>query len=222
MDVKIGVWSNSSIVKLSRPLVIFVQAVRSLMETYIINPRAFGEMTEEQFFQFCLDNQELRIERNSRGQIIIMPPTGTETSKKNIDIYLELGLWNRKTKLGVCFDSNGGFTLPDSSVKAADAAWITQIRWEAIPREDREKFAHICPDFVIELMSKNDTLRESQQKMREWMDNGCRLGWLLAPKQQHAYVYHANGSFTEVNSFDNTLSGEDVLPDFVLDLRLLK
>ena len=192
------------------------------METYVINPRAFGEMTEDQFFQFCLDNSELRIERDSRGQIIIMPPTGSETGIPNSDIITELVNWNRKAKLGLCFDSSAGFTLPNQAVRSPDAAWITKERWAGIPEADRKKFAHLCPDFIVELMSENDTLYESQSKMREWMANGCRLAWLIDRKQQTAYVYHPNESVTEVDSFGGSLSGEEVLPGFVLDLGLLR
>jgi Uma2 family endonuclease len=192
------------------------------MMHYIINTEAFGEMTEEQFFQFCQSNKSLNIERNRQGQIIIMPPAGSETGAINFNLALELGLWNQSYQLGICFDSSTGFTLPNKAVRSADVAWIQRERWQQVSPEDRARFAHICPDFVVELMSKTDDPDELQNKMREWMENGCRLGWLIEPAGEQVYVYRPTAEPVLISGFAQSVSGEDVLPGFTLALNKLK
>lgn len=192
------------------------------METYVINTKAFGEMTEEQFYQFCQSNKPLHFEKNSNGQIVIMPPTGSETGLRNANITGQLWAWNEKSNLGIVFDSNAGFTLPNKAVRAADASWISKERWQQVPAADKERFAHICPDFIIELMSKNDDLEELKKKMEEWMENGCRLAWLIDVKNEKVYIYRKDGSQHMISSFDEIVSGEEVLPGFELDLKKLK
>lgn len=174
------------------------------------------------FFEFCLANQELRIERSAHGELKIMPPTGTETSAKNSLINRKLGNWCEEQDNGVVTDSNGAFTLPDTSVKAPDVAWIAMERWLSLPLEDRKKFAHICPDFVIELMSESDKLKASQHTMEEWMKNGCRLGWLIDPQHEKVYIYRPEGLIQTIEGFDNKLSGEEVLLGFELELKRLR
>lgn len=177
--------------------------------------------SEDDFFEFCQLNKNLRFERAATGEIIVMPPTGSETSAANSRLTTQLGNWEEKNG-GIAFDSNAGFTLPDTSVKAPDAAWIEMDRWLALPPEDRKKFAHISPDFVIELMSENDKLGESQEKMVEWMDNGVRLGWLIDPKQEKVFIYRPEGLVSIVEGFDKTVSGEEVLVGFELKLERLR
>ncbi len=175
-------------------------------------------MTEEQFFQFCQENDSLRFERNAMGDIIVMEPTGSETGRHTMSIGTELSLWNRKTKLGIVFDSNTGFTLPNNAVRSPDAAFITRSRYDALPQSDRKKFAHICPDFIIELLSETGHERLCRDKMNEWIDNGCRLAWMINPHRRETIIYRHNGE-NETKGFGETLNGEAVLPGFELNLE---
>jgi len=175
------------------------------------------DLTEEQFFLLCQNNGDLRFERTASGEIIIMPPTGGETSNNNFEIAMQLGMWNKQTKLGKGFDSNGGFTLPNGAVRAPDASWLKLERWEALTPQERQKFLPLCPDFVVELLSPTDSLKQTQAKMQEYIANGARLGWLIDPKTRRVEIYRPN---QDVELLENpvTLSGEDVLPGFVLDI----
>ena len=190
----------------------------------MINPLEINcdslQMTDEQFFQLCQDNRDLRFERNSNGDILIMPPTGGETNNKNSDINYQIYAWNRKNKLGVTFDSSGGFTLPNKADRSPDASWIPLEKWNNLTPQQRQKFLPLCPDFVIELRSPSDSLKTLQNKMKEYLENGTKLGWLINPKTKQVEIYR---QAKEVEILDNptTLSGEDVLPDFVLDLELI-
>jgi Uma2 family endonuclease len=175
------------------------------------------DLTDEQFFQLCQNNRDLRFERTAKGEILIMPPTGGETSKRNFEVAVQLGIWNKQTNLGVCFDSNGGFTLPNGADRSPDVSWVRRERWEALTPEQREKFVPLCPDFVVELRSPSDSLEKVREKMREYMDNGARLGWLLNPQDQQVEIYRPDRD-VEILGNPATLSGEDVLPGFVLDL----
>ncbi len=187
------------------------------METFTLNTSALS-FTEEEFFLFCQDNDTLRFERTADQQIIVMAPTGLDSSYKNSDLIIELGVWNRKTRMGYVFDSNAGFTLPNKAVRSPDAAWVQKERYESLEIEDRKRFGHICPDFVIELQSPNDILSHLHEKMNEYVRNGCRLGWLIAPELQKVFIYKSDNTITE-KSFETPLSGEDVLPGFLLDLK---
>ncbi|GAB4497914.1 MAG: Uma2 family endonuclease [Saprospiraceae bacterium] len=168
-------------------------------------------VTDEEFYAFCMENPELRIERNADGKIIVMPPTNSETGRYNSEIHLEIGIWNRKHKLGVTFDSSAGFKLPNGAERSPDTAWITNERWNALPVEQKKRFAPIVPDFVLELRSDDQNLTELREKMDEYMDCGCRLGWLVDPQHRRTYVYFANGDIQTI-SFDDALSGGDVMP----------
>ncbi len=183
----------------------------------VVETKSFGGFTDDELYLFCVANQELRIERNSKGQLVFMAPTGLETSFFNTDLIGEIRDWNRKHRLGKVSDSNGGYTLPNGAMRAPDVGFVSNERWETVPTEERKKFARICPDFVVELMSENDTLTESREKMEEWMENGCRLGWLLDPQNRKTYIYRENGERL-IRNFSEKLSGENVLPDFELDL----
>jgi len=189
------------------------------METLHLNFSALGGLSDDELFQLCISNKQLRIERSAKGEILIMAPAGSISSYQNAEIVGELRNWNKKRRLGKVFDSSGGFILPNGAMRSPDAAFILQERWEAVSAEDRKRFAPICPDFVVELMSHSDALKTAQDKMHEWMDNGCRLAWLINPKQQKVYIYRADGDVSVVETFEATLSGEDVLPEFTLDLR---
>lgn len=175
------------------------------------------DMSPEAFYEFCRLNDELRIERDAHGQIEIMPPANSETGEFNASLTGELYAWNRQTKLGHTFDSSTGFTLPNGAERSPDAAWISKERWEKLPVNDRKKFAPVTPDFVIELRSPDQSLTALREKMDEYMDNGCRLGWLIDPQNRRTYVYSENGDIQTI-SFDAALSGGDVLPGFELRL----
>lgn len=175
------------------------------------------DLTDEQFFELCQKNRDYRFERTGSGDLLIMPPTGSETGRRNVQVTTQLEIWNRKYKLGVVFDSSTGFKLPNGADRSPDASWIKKERWDALTSEEKETFAPICPDFVVELRSKNDSLKELHYKMQEYMDNGARLGWLLDRKNQRVAIYR-QGKDVEIIQSPATLSGEDVLPEFVLDL----
>jgi Uma2 family endonuclease len=174
-------------------------------------------MTDDQFFDFCQLNRDFRIERNVFGDLLIMSPTGSETDERNFDLIGQLWIWTKQNGTGVGFGSSGGFTLPNGAIKSPDAAWIQRSRWEAIPSEQRKKFAPICPEFVIELRSETDNLKLLQDKMQEYIDNGTELGWLIDRKQRKVFIYRPQLPVEELDH-PLTLSGENVLPGFVLDL----
>ena len=178
------------------------------------------ELADEQFFQLCQHNRELRFERTAKGEILIMPPTGGETSNRNFEIAVQLGIWNKQNKLGKAFDSNGGFTLPNGAVRAPDVSWVRRERWEALTPQQRQKFLPLCPDFVVELRSPSDSLKETQEKMQEYIDNGARLGWLIDPQTRRVEIYRPNQD-VEILENPATVPGEDVLPGFVLDLNCI-
>jgi Uma2 family endonuclease len=174
-------------------------------------------LTGKDFLKLCEANRDLRLERTATGEVIIMPPTTPWTGKKNGEVYGQLWLWNRQTGLGKTFDSSTGFTLPNGAVKSPDATWVSNERWNALSEEEQKEFSQLSPDFVIELRSKNDTLKELQEKMSEYIDNGVRLGWLIDPKTQKVEIYKPGQDVVVLDS-PTTISGDDVLPEFVLDL----
>lgn len=174
-------------------------------------------VTYEEFIQLAHANRDLQLERNATGELIVMPPTGNETGNRNFDITGQLWLWNRQTKLGKAFDSSTGFHLPNGSCRSPDAAWMRQDRWDALTPEQQEDFASIFPDIVLKLRSKTDNMKNLRAKMREYMANNARLGWLIDRKNHRVEIYR-QGQDVEVLDCPVTLSGEDVLAGFVLDL----
>lgn len=175
------------------------------------------DLTDEQFWNLCQKNDDLRFERTATGELIIMSPTGGNTSKRNLKIGTQLDIWNSKNNLGEAFDSNGCFRLPNGSERAPDASWVSREKWDALTPEEQEKFPPLCPDFVVELMSPSDSLEKTREKMKEYMENGAQLGWLINRKKRQVEVYRPS---KEVEILENpqTVSGENVLPGFVLDL----
>ncbi len=184
---------------------------------FTINTQGLSEFTDEQLYNFCITNKDLKIERNSKGQLIIMPPTGLNTSFNNSSLLMKIGLWNEKKKLGKVSDSSGGYTLPNKAMYAPDVAWVSNERWAKVPEEQRNRFAQVSPNFVIELMSESDSLTQAKAKMEEWLQNGVQLGWLISPKESKIYIYRENGERI-IQDFSKPLSGEDVLPDFEINL----
>ncbi|MBC6608016.1 Uma2 family endonuclease [Hymenobacter sp. BT188] len=179
-------------------------------------------MSDDEFFDFCQQHPDLRIERTANHEIIIMSPTGSLSSQRNAEINFQLSLWNRERRLGRVFDSNGGFRLPDGSMRAPDAAWLANARWNALTLEQQKKFAPLCPEFVLELASETDSVTDLQAKMLDWLSNGAQLAWLIVPETETAYIYRPGQPEPEVvQGFDNELSGEAVLPGFRLRLAEL-
>ena len=175
------------------------------------------KITQEQFYQLCQKNPDIKLERTATGELIIMPPTGGETGKHNLMISGQLWLWNEENQLGEAFDSSTGFILPNDANRSPDASWLQKSRWQALTSEQKEKFIPLCPDFVMELLSPNDSLPKTQEKMQEYLDNGCRLGWLINRKQKEVEIYRPNVN-VEILQSPTSLSGEDVLPGFSLNL----
>ena len=178
-------------------------------------------MSDEELYQFCLANKHLRIERDENKQIIVMSPIGGRTSKRHVKFVSALDQWNDKYKLGEVFDSSGGFTLPDESMRNPDAAWVLAEKWNGLSAEQQERFLPFAPDFLVEVQSPTDRLKSAQQKMSKWIQNGVRLAWLIVPKQETVFIYRADGTVDKVEGFDKKLSGEDVLPGFEFDLSVL-
>ncbi|MCA2707828.1 MAG: Uma2 family endonuclease [Microcystis sp. M015S2] len=178
------------------------------------------QLSDEQFFQLCQDNRDLRLERNAKGDLIIMPPTGGETGNSNAGITAQLWLWNNLNKLGVVFDSSTGFKLPNGADRSPDAAWIPLDKWQALTPQQKERFLPLSPDFVIELMSPSDNIETARKKMQEYLDNGTRLGWLINRKTREVEIYR-QGQAVEILTNPESLSGENILPEFSLNLTLI-
>jgi Uma2 family endonuclease len=186
--------------------------------TFNLNP--IFQLNDDQFYQLCRENPDVKFERNAKGEIIVISPTGGETGNCNSEINADFVIWNRQTKLGVCFDSSTCFKLPNGANRSPDVAWIKKERWDALTDIQKEKFPPIAPDFVLELMSPSDSLEDTQAKMREYIDNQVRLGWLINRKARQVEIYRPNQA-VEVLESPTEISGEDVLPGFVLNLQII-
>lgn len=178
----------------------------------------FLHLTDEQFYQLCLHNPDLAIEQTAQGVLIVMPPVGGESGNREMELGIDLGIWNRQTGLGKVFSSSTVFQLPIGSKRSPDAAWVELSRWEALTPEQRQKFPPIAPDFVIELRSSTDSLAALRDKMQEYRASGVRLGWLFNPQDQQVEIYRP-GQVAEVRTLPTELSGEAVLPGFVLPVE---
>ena len=149
-------------------------------------------LSDDELFEFCAKNEMLRVERDSNGELILMSPTGLETEGSNADLTTELTNWARQDGRGKSFGNNGGFTLPDTSMRSPDAAWMTWERWNSLDANARKKFGRIVPEFVVEMRSESDRLPELQAKMRMWLANGVELAWLIDPKRRVVEVYRTD------------------------------
>ncbi|SET42112.1 Uma2 family endonuclease [Hymenobacter actinosclerus] len=181
-------------------------------------------MTDEEFFDFCQQNADLRIERTANHEIIIMSPTGSRSGKRNSRLNGQLYMWwAQHANLGETFDSSTGFTLPDGAVLSPDASWVSAAKWNALTAEQQEIFAPVCPEFIIELKSAKDSLKVLQRKMQQWLRAGVQLAWLIVPQKETVYIYRAGQPEPEiVQGFEQELSGETVLPGFRLRLAELR
>lgn len=188
------------------------------MTALTLNLHPVLELTDDQFYELCQANRDLRLERTATGKIIIMPPAGGETGNRNIEISFQVQAWSRQNDLGIAFDSSTGFKLPNGAERSPDASWVKRDRWNNLSIEQKRKFPPLCPDFVIELRSETDAIKVLRLKMQEYIDNGAKLGWLIDPKTQNVEIYRL-GKPVEVVQNPAVLSGEDILPGFVLNLN---
>lgn len=186
------------------------------MESVVLSLENVG-LTDEQFYHLCQVNQDWRLERTAEGELVIMSPVGGRSGNREADLITDLNLWNRKTKLGKVFSSSTIFHLPKGGDRSPDAAWVKLERWEALTEEEKDGIPPICPDFVIELRSRTDAIKPLQKKMHEYLNSGLRLGWLIDPQNRRVEIYRQNQN-VEILQLPVSLSGEDVLPGFVLDL----
>jgi Uma2 family endonuclease len=174
-------------------------------------------MTDDEYVEFCAENPDLRVERSAKGDILIMPPVGGESSFRNSELSAELRSWARKDGRGRAFDSSVEYFLPNGAAYSPDASWVLRSRLDKLTRDEKRKFPRLCPDFVIELMSPSDRLSKLKAKMREWMENGAQLGWLLDPDHRTAYIYRPDHEPEQIVNPER-LAGEDPVAGFVLEL----
>ncbi|MCC3416029.1 MAG: Uma2 family endonuclease [Microcoleus sp. PH2017_29_MFU_D_A] len=177
------------------------------------------ELTDDQFYELCQHHRDYKFERNAKGELLMVPPTGGETGNRNMDLSYQLQSWSRRNpNLGIAFDSSTCFKLPNGGNRSPDASWVKRERWEALTAEERRKFPPLCPDFVVELRSPTDSIKETREKMQEYRENGACLGWLIDPQTRSVEIYRSDREI-EILQSPVTLSGEDILPGFVLELR---
>ena len=184
--------------------------------TLILNLNSV-DLTDDQFYQLCQKNSDLKFERTAKGDLIIMPPVGGESGNREAEMIADLVFWNRQTKLGYTFSSSTIFKLPNGGDRSPDAAWIKKEHWEALTPEQKRKFPPIAPDFVIELRSATDNIETLRSKMQEYMDAGVKLAWLINPQQQQVEIYRL-GKDVELRNLPTELLGEEILPGFSLSL----
>jgi Uma2 family endonuclease len=187
------------------------------MTALTLNLSPVVQLNDDNFYNLCQANRDLKLERTAKGELVVMSPTGGEGGKGEADLITDLNIWNRASNLGVVFSSSTGFKLPNGADRSPDAAWVRRERWEALSPQERRKFPPLAPDLVIELRSATDELEPLQQKMQEYMDNGVRLGWLINPQERQVEVY-CQGQPKQTLDSPASLFGEDVLPGFVLNL----
>jgi Uma2 family endonuclease len=194
--------------------------IYALSRHFPVRVRVATRLSDDELFDLCVQNRDLRIERTKEGELIIMSPTGSEAGRRNFQLIVALGVWAARDGTGVGFDSSTGFLLPNGAERSPDAAWVRRERWEALTPEQRRKFAPLCPDFVVELRSPSDSLAELHAKMHEYVECGARLAWLIDVDDGRAWVYRPG---RQVETIENAkaLSGEPELPGFVLELSAL-
>jgi Uma2 family endonuclease len=174
-------------------------------------------MTQDQFFDFCQQNRKMRMERTAAGELIVMAPSGGESSAQNLGVAAQLFNWSRRDGTGKAFESNTGFILPNGANRSPDASWVLLTRLAAVTPEQMKKFPPLCPDFVVEVLSPSDSLRQTMEKMEEYIENGARLGWLINPRRNQVHVYRP-GRAVEILDNPATVAGDPELTGFVLDL----
>jgi Uma2 family endonuclease len=188
------------------------------MKTQIPDLKSLLEITDDDFYELCQKNPDVKIERSATGGLIVMSPTGGETGYRNSRLNQKLANWSDTNNLGIAFDSSTGFKLPNNANLSPDASWVRREKIDALTPEEKRKFLPLSPDFVVELRSETDALKTLQSKMEEYMENGVRLGWLIDAKLRRVEVYR-QGQEVEILANPKTVSGEDVLPGFVLEME---
>jgi Uma2 family endonuclease len=189
----------------------------------IFSLRFEEQLTQAEFEDFCARHPELRVEREPDGQLTIMTPIHLLSGGQQADFMADLVLYARATNSGKAYSSNTGFTLPDGSVRAADGAFVSNEQLEGLTDAEKHSFAPVVPEFIIEVRSDTDSVGKLLSKMKEvWIKNGVRLAWLIDPLNRVSYIFRADGSEEVLKGFDRELSGEDVLPGFTFDLRILE
>jgi Uma2 family endonuclease len=178
---------------------------------------ALARLTDDEFYEFCRLNRDLRIESTPDGDLTIMPPTGGDTGRRNAVVTAQLVVWSQRNGTGVAFDSSTGFRLPNGAKRSPGSAWVAKERWEALTAAQRAKFPPLAPDFVVELRSTSDPIEVLQAKMEEYIENGVRLAWLIDPTTRRVWIYRFGGSAEELDA-PRRLYGEAVLEGFELSL----
>ncbi len=192
------------------------------MDAIVLKDRITGSMSDEEFLWFCQENKDLRIERNSNLEIIIMSPVTSLSGFHSMEVARQLANWAIANKSGIAFDASAGFTLPDRSVLSPDASWVSLKKWNSLTLDEKDRFAPICPEFVIEVRSKSDALEDLMARMKVWIKNGAQLAWLIDPREEVSLIFRADGSEEKVVGFHKKLIGEGPVAGFELDLSLLK
>lgn len=190
-----------------------------IVENYKIQNYS-DQMTDEELYEFCVMNRDLRIERDQNQNIIIMAPVGGGSGFYEGEFIADIKFWVRKTKKGITFSSATGFILPNGAMRSPDACWVSTKNWQTVT--DKEKFLRIVPEFVVEVRSPSDNLKPLKEKMLEWLENGVLLGWLIDVKNKQTFIYRKNQDIETINGFDKKLTGEEIMPEFEFDLSLLK
>ena len=179
------------------------------------------EIGDDEFFELCQRNPNHKLEKNPDGTIIIMPNTGGKTGKRNSKINLKISLWEEANG-GNVFDSSTAFIFPNGATRSPDAAWVSDELWNSLNDDEQNKFPKISPEFVVELMSLSDKLKDAKSKMLEYIENGVQLAWLIDPNDEEVHIFRADGTISKVRGFDNILSGEEILKNFEFNLNLLR
>lgn len=194
-----------------------MQVVFPDVEARARTENGIGPMSEAEFFEFCAGNPDVRIERDANGEIVITPPTGGETSYRNNKLGTRLTIWTERDGRGCAFESNAEFLLPNGAARSPDASWVLKTRLDRLTKEEKKRFLPLCPDFVVELTSPSDHLAKVKAKMREWMENGASLGWLIDADKRRVYVYRPGQDTEELVGVDH-IDGEGPVEGFRLEL----
>lgn len=192
------------------------------MGAIVLKDRVTVNRTDEEFLLFCQGNDDLRIERNSNLEVVIRSPVTTKSNYGSGAAFAQLYMWSIQHHGGLAFDSSTGFTLGDRSVFSPDASWLSNEKWATLSEEDKDRFAPVCPEFVIEVRSKSDILQDLQKKMEVWLANGAQLAWLIDPREKISYIYRPGKQVEIINGLDKKIQGEGPVQGFVLDLSLLR
>lgn len=195
-------------------------AAQMSLSPLVVRLHPIVDLSDDDFYQLCQDNRDLRLERSARGDVLIMPPTGGETGRRSMRLAGQLDAWTQRDGTGVAFDSSTGFALPTGSIRSPHVAWVRRSRWDELPAEARERFAPLAPDFVVELRSGSDRLADLEAKMAEYLAAGVLLGWLIDPVDGRVSVYRPESAVVILDR-PSQLSGDPVLPGFVLDLEAI-